>query len=66
MNDKNLDTERNRRLCRGFMRDNCNSFESPVDLADACADALDIYYNEETFEFPGFVLELAKTYYPCE
>jgi hypothetical protein len=66
MNDKNLNTEANLRRCRAFMRDNCNAFESPFDLSDACADALDIYLNDETFEIPVFIQELAKTYYPGE
>lgn len=58
----NADNKINRQHVVGWCKRHTSEFDNANQLADACADALDLY-DDESESIPGYLSEIAKTYY---
>jgi hypothetical protein len=54
---------RQRRRLRGWMARHSLEYDGPTWLAEACADALDLYENED-WDIPEIVYEIALEFFP--
>lgn len=58
----NTDNKVNRQHVVGWCKRHSSEFDNANQLADACADALDLYDNESE-SIPKYVYEIAGSYY---
>lgn len=62
----NRDCIQNRTRAKAYCRANHKSYDNSTQLAEACADEMDLYDNHTDYPIPEWVFEVSADFYTVE